>query len=297
MPTSRNTGEDASSYTLRLTETHGFGSVRRFMGEAGLRRGDLSTGTGFARLARIGRCDPRGLWRESAVGRRSGVQIAGQQLHRYQWSSTVRRFCPSCFRDDVMRNRSDLSRPVMWSRVWWGVTDIMTCHVHRRLLASTCGCGRPADWSHGSVGTCPCGGSYRDRTTERVTSIVDRYIVGRLGFADPIRSSVLDDLPLSDALRAVGVFADTGTQPSSNPIARRNTAFEALSGGETEIVRHIAGIAARRGERPGAMSRFGEVHTFARDLPASSARTHLLDLMRRNVQMNVAGRSSRSKRA
>lgn len=115
----------------------------------------------------------------------------------------------------------------------------------------------------------------------------DRYIVGRLGFADRMEVPLLDGMDLSDAIRAIKVFSKAIFPDQPYEIAARHSLVETMRRGGDGMKPLLSSVASRRGERPGAITRFGPVHAFARDLPPIPVREELLGLMRTNVRMPI----------
>ena len=153
------------------------------------------------------------------------VTVAGEQLHRDDWSTLVRQWCPKCFQDDL-HDESLGGRSPGWRvhrRFWWDAMSVTTCPIHAVRLERLCPvCGDPIKWDTGSLTTCRNHHSLLGCKPVKVAQkdiVGDAYIVGRLGGGPRMTVPFLDALPLRDAIDAMEHFG----------VAAAGGAFSAMS--------------------------------------------------------------------
>lgn len=68
------------------------------------------------------------------------VVVAGEELHRDDWTTLRRQWCPCCWRGDLAA-AADPARPPHWNvhrRSWWEAAAVTTCPIHSVRLERTC---------------------------------------------------------------------------------------------------------------------------------------------------------------
>ncbi|KAA2235864.1 TniQ family protein [Salinarimonas soli] len=136
------------------------------------------------------------------------VALFGEELHRDDWTSRQRRWCPDCWRGDL--SAAGGQRRAYWGiyrRPWWDVTAISACPTHRvRLAAHYPDCGEGVSWHYGSLTRCRNG---HDLLRCEAVALdaddcrADAYLAGRLGGAPRVACDALDGLTLVDAVAAM----------------------------------------------------------------------------------------------
>ena len=202
-------GESAAAHLLRAFDVNGEPWSRERIRTAGHSMSDILQGRAAGPLAdRLGRGEDafRG-WTPTEITKRK-VVIAGEVIHRDDWTTNVRRWCPCCWRDDLRRTPS--GRHAHWNihrRFWWDVAAVGTCPLHHvRLEASCPNCGTGVTWETGSLTRCRNGHSLLACDGVRVppeTTLADAYVVGRLGGMARTSVPLLDGLTLAEACDAM----------------------------------------------------------------------------------------------
>ena len=203
--------EPIHSTAQRLATRHGAPTVDYFLRPFGLSFEAIMTGTGaFQLLAMAGLATVHGEKAAPRIdARERSVQIGGQLLLLNDWSTSARRWCPLCFRDD--RNVAlSLGEPVdtaCWHRISWDMRSTSSCANHQVALAATCfRCGRQQDWEGPTLDRCQCGGDLGEMNVRSLApgeGVCDAYVQGRLGEASSLSLPLLDGDPLKHALPSV----------------------------------------------------------------------------------------------
>jgi len=212
-------GESAAAHLLRAFDVNGEPWSRERLRSAGHALSDILQGRAAKPLAdRLGRDgEPFLRWTPAEVTKRR-VVIAGEEIHRDDWTTNARRWCPRCWDDDLRRPRS--GRHAHWNvhrRFWWDVAAVRTCPVHHVLLAAACPtCGVDVTWEAGSLTRCRNGHPLLACEGVEVapgTTLADAYVVGRLGGMPRTEVPILDGLTLAeacDAMERLGVARHGG---------------------------------------------------------------------------------------
>ena len=173
------------------------------------------------------------------------------------------------------------------------MTDVTACHEHRALLQWRCVCGRTFDHERTGIGRCRCGFLLsRLPSREAECAGASAYIVGRLGYAEPARVAVLDELDLGDAIRGIRVFGSNLADPDSDEHEIMETGYRALAGGDEGVCDALSAVACHRPERSGAIGAYGGLHAFARDTAGGKGSERLLALMREHARQRQGRRTA-----
>ena len=231
-------GESAAAHLLRAFDINGEPWSRERLRTAGHALNDILQGRAAGPLAdRLGRGeDAFRRWTPAEVTKRK-VVIAGEEIHRDDWTTNVRRWCPCCWQDDLRRTPS--GRHAHWNihrRFWWDVAAVGTCPLHHFRLATACpSCGTAVTWEAGSLTRCRNGHSLlacEGVSVPPTTTSADAYVVGRLGGMDRMDVPLLDGLSLAeacDAMERLGVASLGGAEGalSKFPAERHPEVFSA----------------------------------------------------------------------
>ncbi|MCJ2142861.1 TniQ family protein [Methylobacterium sp. E-066] len=205
-------GESAAAHLLRAFDINGEPWSRERLKKVGHSLTDILQGRADQPLAdRLGRSEKEFLkWSPAEVTKRK-VLIGSEQLHRDDWTTSERRWCPCCWKNDLCE--PSLGRHGHWNiyrRFWWDVAAVETCPLHKVRLATSCPvCGVNVTWDAGSLTRCGNGHSLLGCNGVSVSTgetLADAYIVGRLGGMDRANIPILDGLILAEACDAMERF-------------------------------------------------------------------------------------------
>lgn len=198
-------GETAAAHLLRAFDINGEPWSRERLRTAGHTLSDILQGrTAKPFLDFLGRDDDMvRRWTPAEVTKR-GVTLGGEKLHRDDWTTSERRWCPCCWEDDLRAPPS--GRHLHWNiyrRFWWDVAVVKTCPIHCTRLATTCmTCGTDVTWEAGSLTRCRNGHSLltcKGISIAGRETLADAYVVGRLGGMPRVDVPILDGLTLDEA--------------------------------------------------------------------------------------------------
>ena len=174
-------GESAAAHLLRAFDVNGEPWSRERLRTAGHSMSDILQGRAAGPLAdRLGRGEDafRG-WTPTEITKKK-VVIADEVVHRDDWTTNVRRWCPCCWQDDLRRTPS--GRHAHWNihrRFWWDVAAVGTCPLHHVRLEGSCPiCRTGVTWAAGSLTRCRNGHSLLACDGARVppaTTLADAY--------------------------------------------------------------------------------------------------------------------------
>jgi len=282
-------GESAAGHLLRAFDINGEPWSRERLRTAGHSLSGILQGRAAQPLAdRLGRGeDTFRSWTPSGVTKRK-VMIAGEEIHRDDWTTNVRRWCPHCWRDDLRGTRT--GRHAHWNihrRFWWDVAAVHTCPLHEVRLSDACPtCGVGVTWEAGSLTRCRNGHALLACDGVAVapaTTAADAYVVGRLGGMARVVVPILDGLKLAeacDAMERFGVAAAGGAYGalSKFPAERHG---EILSAGLAVAQEWPHGFTALLDEMAraghvglgawGAEQVYGYLYLWAKRLPAGTS--------------------------
>jgi hypothetical protein len=213
---------DEPAYALanRLARRNGVNSLASFGGDHGIPFREILHGKRNAEIALLAGADPTSLDRVTfrVAPNEERVRINGEDLHRDDWSYARLRVCPNCLKHDLERqdSRSDFLPHI---RTWWNLARVSACPIHRVELIE----GDPERPSlktdHLRLDVRFAAGDQCDFTRVASKTVDDvraeSYVLGRLGFMPPVSSTVLDSLPLWNAIRLidrVGAVAAAGVR-------------------------------------------------------------------------------------
>lgn len=193
-------GESSAGYLLRAFAVNGRPWSRQRLKNEGLDLAGFLLGgerEGFA--AYLGPDASFGNGMPTSITKRR-VVVAGQELHRDDWTTSFRQWCPRCWKDDLAN--ADPPRPAHWNlhrRFWWEAAAIATCPIHAVRLERTCPtCEAEITWERGTLSRCHRGHSLLTCEPVEVDpehTLADRYVVSRLGGIASVTS-----LPMLDGL-------------------------------------------------------------------------------------------------
>lgn len=297
-------GETAPSLVTRLSWRHGMADATTFSSWIGTPLAELAAGRRVEELASLTGVDHAELALSTARHDplRRHVLLRAERLRRLDWSAATRRWCPSCFADDIEEARREGlgDADLVSHRAWWDLLPLATCPVHAVALSERCvSCDTAPTWGAAPLNRCACGASlaHRWEGSARVGAC-DRFIhdrmTGRSGHPALLRAS-----PLSSALpilRWLGL-ADTGKwdrrwpQVGSRMPASRDL-FEAgmriASNWPDAFVDVLnRGFEPNVGKGTGMLAAYGWVHEqFASRLEASEAGQAIRTVLREHAVAN-----------
>jgi hypothetical protein len=212
---------DEPAYALanRLARRNGVNSLASFGGDHGIPFREIVNGHRNAEIAQFAGADVAKL---DAVTFRSGdderVRLNGEVLHQDDWSYVSLRVCPTCLKDDLERQDSRISF-LPHVRSWWNVVRISVCPIHGVALVESDPTNTSMKVDHERLDVRYAAGRQCDLakvTPEKVGDVqVETYLLGRLGFMPRVTSSILDTLPLWNAIRLmdrIGAVAAAGVR-------------------------------------------------------------------------------------
>ncbi len=252
--------ESAPGFLMRLFEINGAPWSRERFRTRGVRLAEILAGENDDAFRAFG-LDP-GLFSATTarVHSKKVVTVAGEELHRDDWSTHARRWCPCCFADDF-RDESLGGRFPGWRphrRFWWDVAAIPTCPIHKVRLERDCPtCGDHVAWETGSLTTCRCGHDLLSCDPVGVAEkdvTADAYVVGRLGAAPRVTAPFLDGLSLREAHDAMEHFGTAAVDGAFGALAKFDEArhpevfsagFRVAAGWPEAFERLLDDVAAR----------------------------------------------------
>jgi TniQ len=196
--------EPAYGLANRLARRNGVSSLVSFGGDhaipfreiiRGLRNAEIADLSG----AKIGLLD-------ASTFRIDGEQIHlnGEVLPVEEWSYTSLRVCPSCIRSDLARDDSR-KQFLPHVRSWWNLSAVSVCPIHRQVLLDRHPDCPDARVNHLSLDVrfvAQGKGDFSTLASEPVDDVrAESYILSRLGFMPRIKNTLLDGLPLREAIR------------------------------------------------------------------------------------------------
>lgn len=212
--------EAAISAFLRFSLRCGARNVNGFARSLGLNIADLRAGRGTEKLASIAGLDGYELSRNSAkvdAGKRQ-ISMRGQTLRLGDWSLSRRRWCADCLSSDRAWAKQ-IGIPSAWwitTRSWWAIRSVSSCPAHQSKLLDRCWrCSAGQPWN-GNLAFCNCGADLRSQRGSDWDGSVAEYILGRLGFQPQATVSVLDRLPLNQAIKALEIFGVSAAAARGN---------------------------------------------------------------------------------
>ncbi|ABE37268.1 hypothetical protein RPD_0028 [Rhodopseudomonas palustris BisB5] len=206
------TDEPAYARANRLALMNGINSLASFGGEMRIPYRQIIWGWRNAEIAALAGMDPANLGAVTfRVGDDDRVRLGDEVLHIDDWSYNVLRVCPACLRSDFERE-SRFPDLLPHIRSWWNLDAIEVCPLHRTPLLG----GNPDIFGHRNdpkildvrfVAGVDCDLSSLQVEVGIVEDVrAESYILGRLGFMPRVRSEILDDLPLWNAIRLMDRF-------------------------------------------------------------------------------------------
>lgn len=212
--------EAAISAFLRFSLRCGARTAHGFARSLGLSVTDLRAGRGTEKLASIAGLNGQELsWNSAKVdaGKRR-ISMRGQTLLLGDWSLSRRRWCADCLASDRARAKQ-MGLPDTWwitTRSWWSISSVPSCPAHRRKLLDCCWrCTASQPWN-GNLNFCKCGADLRHQRGSDWNGFVPEYILGRLGVQPRSTVSVLDMLPLNQAIKALEIFGVSAAVATGN---------------------------------------------------------------------------------
>lgn len=184
--------------------------------DLGLEISALARGDGLDRFATAIGIDAATLSRSTASrGSRPGqLTLMGETLGRGDLSVSPRRRCPRCLAEDrsAARAKGLAERYAAWHRPWWDTTMVLSCPIHRSLLADACdACGEQVDWRSPSVDVCRCGAPlWLDHDGGSLRCDGDAYLLARLEGRSRGAVPLLDALTLARAAAVMGRLGECG---------------------------------------------------------------------------------------
>ena len=192
--------EPASSVLHRLAIANGYASTKLMKyGIIGMR--DLGPGAQQAKRMEVdlaakltGSCLQE-LEAETPINSGRGLMLRGTSFGRFSFSNAAK-VCPLCLIEDLENGELGVHR-----RAWWSLPAINTCHIHSVRLISRCPQCEKLLQMEGSPQFCSSP-DMCDVTTllsyalEEDDLVHDRWLLGRLGYAEQIENSFLEDLSL-----------------------------------------------------------------------------------------------------
>lgn len=251
--------DDEPAYALakRLARRNGVRSLQSFASDHGLPRNEIVDGRRNAEIAVFAGAEVAKL---DAVTFRCDdderVRLNGEVLHRDDWSYTSLRVCPACLKGDLERQDSRVDF-LPHIRSWWNVVRISVCPLHGVALMES----DPADPSmkidHESLDVRYAAGSQCDLAMTAATHVDDvraeAYLLGRLGFMPRVVSTILDGLPLWNAIRVmdrIGAVAAAGVRSFTSfggEVGVREAlvvGYEVIAGGRESFFRFLDDLVA-----------------------------------------------------
>lgn len=204
--------ESAADYIIRLFEVRGMPWRPSKIQWFGTQLFDLLNGKYTDILRALSDQDPSSFIATTPISRSTKVvEIAGREIHRFEFTTFQRRWCPACFREDL--DNTDLkARTPQWRvhrRWWWNMTSIRSCPIHHARLERVCPeCGVNLEWGAGTLTTCRNGHSFLECRLVEVSAedvVADEWLLARLQNRERKPVPLLDEISYSDAVRMLEV--------------------------------------------------------------------------------------------
>lgn len=224
--------EPAHGYFARLVANEEHDSSRVYATEIGVNGRDIVPSEQLETILQLPISDE---WRERLRNATpffgdGTIVIAGQVLADRQWAISSRRFCPGCLAEAA------------YHRTWWDIVAIEECPFHCVPIKDSGVDGVPLKWWWPHIDHTPKGeslGRRMPRATIRPT--FESYLLGRLGFIDPIPAPLLDGADLKGVIPACETLGKLLLSPRSKKFPDaipgiREAGFQALSGGPARLV-------------------------------------------------------------
>lgn len=222
------------SLLQRLSAQLGTGTVRSLCRDLGLDFYRLKTARGMREFAKLAGYEAERIIAASAsLDGDSAVSIGSQRFAVMDFHRERVRLCPHCLRQDIDSGRGAEEYRAHW-RAWWTLTDFLCCPIHGvRLIDRHPESRIPLDRTVSDPRFAAGPGtdlSLAEPESAGDTSF-ERYVLGRLGFVQPVGSDILDRIDLNYAMRLifrVG-FAAVHGQDSTPDEAMSDPARSAVS--------------------------------------------------------------------
>jgi hypothetical protein len=222
--------EPAYGLASRLARRNGVSSLEAFGEDHAIPFREIIQGMRNAEIADLSGADI-GLLDASTFKEQS---LNGEKLHAEDFSYTNLRVCPSCIRSDLARDDSR-TQFLPHVRTWWTLQAISVCPIHREVLLD-----RHPDLPDARVNllsqdarfVAQGRGDFSTLASKPVDNVLaESYILGRLGFMPRIHNTVLDGLPLWNAIRLM---------ERMGPVAARVARLLTSLGGEVSKQEQLA---------------------------------------------------------
>ena len=203
--------EPAFGYMLRWAHQAGWMSGRSFARHLGLDFDAVYTGKAHRAVAEAaGLCSDA--FEKNTIVTRSGegAQLGSHELPLFDVNMHRFTVCPECLKEDLAVSPRPGER-TPHTRAWWDLVHVAACPFHGIRLVDVDG-GRKTKYSSYALDLELCfrgdyGKGFLGMPCERVSdTIAERYVLGRLGFAEAVDAPLLDSLPLLAATRAMDRF-------------------------------------------------------------------------------------------
>ncbi len=199
--------EPAHGYYVRLVAAEGHSSVTRYSQGIDIDIGNMNPERLLDVVLKLPLSGERQLRlrNATAVKRDDGVWLAGQRFNHYDLSFLTRRWCPGCLNESAHH------------RAWWDIVAMEECPYHRHPLLDLDEDGEPVRWWWPMMNVSPRG-TMLARPLPRVndTQTFEGYIIGKLGFDQPVPAPLLDQ---SDPGTVLDLCVMVGRLLSSTSIA------------------------------------------------------------------------------
>lgn len=210
--------ESASDHLLRLFEIEDRVWSRERLKNIGVKTGELLVGKWEDVLPRFTTVDLSRLKATTPiVHSKKKVTTAAGVIHRDEWSTLARRWCPACFAADL-EDESIEGRHADWRvhrRWWWGLISIRTCPDHGVRIEDRCPtCGVEISWEGGSLTTCRNDHSLlvcEPVTVPEEDYAADAWFLARMRGRDRRSVPLLDDVDVTEALRTMETIGAAAT--------------------------------------------------------------------------------------
>jgi hypothetical protein len=205
----------------------------------------------------------------------SKIEIGRETLFSDQFSAWRRRWCAECLREDP------------YHRVWWDISCVSACSIHRIKLTDHCGCKSAPLWRSCELVECRGGHNFtmtQQLPADEIDVALSGYIRGRLLEADYRPNPLLDPLEIGEAIRICERIGRASlvdaVAPQSRPkVIHRHQevaeGFYILSDFESRFVnlldRLVAASDSRASDRRwGVWRAYGRIYTWIAGYPSGS---------------------------
>jgi hypothetical protein len=293
--------EPAHALASRLARRNGVHSLASFGGDMAVKFYAIIQGRRNREVAALAKADVAILDRATFVVVDSDrVRLGDELLHFDDWSYRSLRICPACLAQDI---RSEKGDPKFRAhvRAWWNLTRIEVCPIHRiRMLDCD-----PADpekvVDHQALDVRFAAGPQCDFAAAEIRSVdvedvrAESYILGRLKFIPRIRTAILDDIPLWNAIRlmdrfgAVAAGGAAGHTSLGGHVAKRDalaSGYAIFAEGKESLFRFLdalVGAAEVKGGKWGPRRAYGRIYKWL----SHDTRDHVYDPVRELVREHI----------